>query len=289
MFRKYETDYNPKIDFKVINLLNPKHDVINNYFEKVKIFKYDFPYVSEQGRWFKKIKNIYFYLVENEILTIDSFVYAAKELESEVDYEKVNKIVSYIFTGDAPKDSVWLLKEIWKEKPIGTYSYVLAVLAMNSFLKKNHYIPMIFLDRYNSFINKMIDENITFESLYYVLSIFEDMSLKYVDKYDLIDKKTVISRIVNNKDTLITKFNVKTIWLFGSFVRDEATEYSDVDLYVDFSTNKTEAEFNEFKDYMEKILKRRTDIHIEGKVYERFAPNGKESREVVFSVDRTKC
>ena len=220
MFRKYETDYNPKIDFKVINLLNPKHDVINNYFEKVKIFKYDAPSVSEQGRWFKKIKNIYIYLVENQILTVDSFVYAAKELESEVDYEKVNKIVSCIFTGDAPKDSVWLLKEIWKEKPIGTYSYVLAVLAMNSFLKKNHYIPMIFIDRYNSFINKMIDENITYESLFYILSIFEDMSLKYVDKYDLIDKKTVISRIVNNKDTLITDKNIPVKnfkWWYGLY------------------------------------------------------------------------
>ena len=284
MFRKYENEYNPKIDFKVINLLNPKHDVINNYFEKVKIFKYDTPHISEQGKWFKKIKDIYFYLINNEILTIDSFVYAAKELECEVDYEKVNKIIKYNITKDIPKDSVWLLKEIWKEKPIGKYSYLLAVLVMNSILKKNQYVPIIFIDRYNSFINQMIEDGISYESLFYILSIYEDMSLKYKDKYDLIDKKTVITRILNNKDTLITKYNVKTIWLFGSYVRDESTEYSDVDLYVDFSADKTKEEFEEFKSFMEQILKRRTDIHIEGKVYERFAPNGKESREVVFDV-----
>ena len=160
---------------------------------------------------------------------------------------------------------------------------------MNSILKKNQYVPIIFIDRYNSFINQMIEDGISYESLFYILSIYEDMSLKYKDKYDLIDKKTVITRILNNKDTLITKYNVKTIWLFGSYVRDESTEYSDVDLYVDFSADKTKEEFEEFKSFMEQILKRRTDIHIEGKVYERFAPNGKESREVVFDVNESSC
>lgn len=156
---------------------------------------------------------------------------------------------------------------------------------MNSYLKKNNYIPMIFLDEYNTFINRLIDENITTESLMNILSIYRDMSVKYIDKYDLIDKKTVLNRIISNKEALIKKYGVKTIWLFGSFARDEATEYSDVDLYVDFFEEKSEIEFIEFENYMKSILKRRVDMHIEGKVYERFAPNGKESREVVFNAN----
>ena len=144
---------------------------------------------------------------------------------------------------------------------------------------------MIFLDEYNKFINRLIDENITTESLYEILSIYRDMSIKYVDKFDLIDKKTVLQRINSNKDNLIKQYGVKTIWLFGSFVRDESTEYSDVDLYVEFYDEKTEEEYLKFETYMKSILKRRVDMHIEGKVYERFAPNGKESREVVFSAD----
>ena len=286
MFRKYENDYNPKIDFKVINLLNPKHDVINNYFEKVKIFKYDTPYYSEQGRWFKKIKKVYFHLINNKILTIEDFELAAQEFECDIDYSKTIKVLLYYnATKDIPYNATWLLREIWKEKPIGKYSYVFAVLVMNSLLKKNNYIPMIFLDEYNNFINRLIDENITTESLYEILSIYRDMSIKYIDKFDLIDKKTVLQRINSNKDNLIKQYGVKTIWLFGSFVRDESTEYSDVDLYVEFYDEKTEEEYLIFETYMKSILKRRVDMHIEGKVYERFAPNGKESREVVFSAD----
>ena len=286
MFRKYENDYNPKIDFKVINLLNPKHDVINNYFEKIKIFKYDTPYCSEQGRWFKKIKKVYFHLINNKILTIEDFELAAQEFECDIDYSKTIKVLLYYnTTKNIPFNATWLLREIWKEKPIGKYSYVFAVLVMNSYLKKNNYIPMIFLDEYNTFINRLIDENITTESLMNILSIYRDMSVKYIDKYDLIDKKTVLNRIISNKEALIKKYGVKTIWLFGSFARDEATEYSDVDLYVDFFEEKSEIEFIEFENYMKSILKRRVDMHIEGKVYERFAPNGKESREVVFNAN----
>lgn len=284
MFRKYENDYNPKIDFKVINLLNPKHDVINNYFEKVAIFKHGKPSLSEQGRWFRKIMNIYNYLLTNEYLTYSAFVYAAQQLETEIDFLKIKKIIdNYPFKEDITHQAVWLCYHIWREKVIGKYSYVLAVVMMNSILKNNHYIPMIFIDRYVLSIDKLLNDNITVETLYKIFSIYHDMSIKYVDKYDLVNKETILNIIEENKEKLIKEYNVKNIWLFGSFSRDEATEYSDVDIYIEFSIDKCALEEEEVKKYLEKIFKRRVDMHVEGKVYERFAPNGKETRELVLS------
>lgn len=286
MFRKYEREYNPKIDFKFINLINPKHDVATNFFEKTNIFKYDFPFFSEQGKWFKIIKTIYYYLLNNDILAFESFEFAAQELESNLDHKKaINIINEYQASNDIVYDAVWLLKKIWKEKVIGKYSYILATLVMNSFLKKNHYIPIIFFDEYNQFIDKLINENITTESLINILSIYHDMSDKYIDKFNLIDKKTVLNRILSHKETLMNEYDVKTIWLFGSFLRDEANEYSDVDLYVDFFKEKNEEQFVALENYLKTILKRRVDMHVDGEVQKRFVSLGKEDREVVFNVD----
>lgn len=286
MFRKYEKEYNPKIDFKFISLINPKHDIATNYFEKVNIFKYDFPFFSEQGRWFKKIKMIYLYLVNNEILSVNSFELVAKELNSELDYEKIYLLMSrYKASNDIPYDATWLLKEIWKEELIGEYSYLLAILVMNSYLKKNNYIPIIFFDQYNSYINKLINENITTESLVNILSIYRDMSVKYIEKFELIDKKTILGRILDSKEILIKKYGVKTIWLFGSFFRDEANEYSDVDLYIEFFREKGEMDFLEVENYLKSILRRRVDMHLEREAQKIFVSAGKENREVVFDAD----
>ena len=282
MFRKYENDYNPKIDFKVVNLINPKHDVINNYFEKLNIFKRNGSVISEQGRWFKKIKNIFDYLLNNT-LSKETFTYASNELEGEVDKRKINNILdNYPNDFDITHQAVWILFEIWKDKPIGKYSYVLAVLLFNTLLKKNNYIPIVFVDNFNSFIERMINENITLDSLYKILSNYQDISTKYVDKYTLINKRKVLDIIEENKDTLINKFKVNKVWLFGSFVRDDVTEYSDVDLFLDFSFDLDEQKIKEVKEYLEFIFQRRVDMHIEGKVYERIAPNGKETRELVL-------
>lgn len=282
MFREYQNEYNPKIDFKVINLLNPKHDVINNYFEKVKIFKYDFPYTSEQGKWFKKIKNIYTLLLNSSNLTIEAIFYASKELEGNIDYQKANQIINNCPKKfDITHKASWYLYEIWKENVIGKYSYVLAVLVMNSILKNNNYIPMIFTDTYVNFMDKLIREDISFDSFYYIISIYKDMSMKYVDKYDLINKETLLKIVEDNKEYLINKLKIKNLWLFGSFVRDEATEYSDVDLYVEFDEGVVSEE--EIKEYLIKIFKRRVDMHVEGRVYERFAPNGSETRELILN------
>ena len=104
----------------------------------------------------------------------------------------------------------------------------------------------------------------------------------------ILSRKVIITRDSSSdlSPELVEKYNIKKVWLFGSFVRDDATEYSDVDLYVDFSIDLDELKQQEVKEYFEFIFQRRVDMHIEGKVYERIAPNGKETRELVL--DATK-
>jgi predicted nucleotidyltransferase len=49
--------------------------------------------------------------------------------------------------------------------------------------------------------------------------------------------KNDIILIIRNLKPILAKYGVKEIGLFGSYVRDEATENSDIDILIDFDSN----------------------------------------------------
>lgn len=51
------------------------------------------------------------------------------------------------------------------------------------------------------------------------------------------NKQTLLSLILNNKEK-ISSYGVDKLGIFGSFVRNEANETSDVDFYVEFISGK---------------------------------------------------
>ena len=74
-------------------------------------------------------------------------------------------------------------------------------------------------------------------------------------------KQDVLLRILKQKNAeLERKFGVKSLLLFGSVARDEATSTSDVDLLVEF--NRPVGYFGLFalQDYLEKLLGCRVDL-----------------------------
>jgi len=68
-------------------------------------------------------------------------------------------------------------------------------------------------------------------------------------------KQNVVLQLLKQKNTeLVNKFGVKTLLLFGSVARDEATSKSDVDLLVEF--NRPVGYFGLFalQEYLETLL-----------------------------------
>ena len=74
------------------------------------------------------------------------------------------------------------------------------------------------------------------------------------------DKQEIYERLGAHQETL-RNLGVERIGLFGSFVRNEQTESSDVDMLVDF--REGEETFDHFMDLcflLERILNRRTEV-----------------------------
>jgi hypothetical protein len=68
-----------------------------------------------------------------------------------------------------------------------------------------------------------------------------------------------IFKILQRNNNLLKKYRVKKIGLFGSYVRNEASKKSDIDLLVDFE-EKTFDNFIELAFELEKIFNRKVDL-----------------------------
>lgn len=285
MFRKIQDFYNTKIDYKMLYFLNPKLDTTKNYYETKSIYQKNANYISEQGKWFKKLKNVYEYLLLNDLDFEKILNYAVKEFETDVNENAKLKIFNN-FKNLKNNDIIYLatcfLREIIFNKPLNKYSDELAILIFNAIIKKAGFVPIIFENDYRAFIKRIIYKKITIYSLIDVLASYEDLSIKYDKKYDPLSKDDIVKIIKNNEKLLKQKYDVKKIWLYGSFVRNEANEFSDIDLYVDLFSNKTEEELIEIQEYFVKLLKRDIDMLVENKEYKNFSNNALKEREVIF-------
>ena len=70
----------------------------------------------------------------------------------------------------------------------------------------------------------------------------------------MITKQEIFQKIIDNKET-IKSFGVTEIGLFGSYVRDEQTEESDIDILVDYNLEQiTYKKYFMFCEYLENLF-----------------------------------
>jgi uncharacterized protein len=78
---------------------------------------------------------------------------------------------------------------------------------------------------------------------------------QYVERYNNAMKQDDVLRILKQKNTELAKqFGVKSLQLFGSVARNEATPASDVDLLVEFDRPVGYFGLFALQDYLEKLL-----------------------------------
>ena len=75
----------------------------------------------------------------------------------------------------------------------------------------------------------------------------------------MIGKHNIYKVLEQNKDLLFSQYPIKSIGLFGSAVRDDFQENSDIDILVDFN-EPIGIEFIDLADTLEKILNHKVDL-----------------------------
>ncbi|MCE7747212.1 MAG: nucleotidyltransferase family protein [Candidatus Heimdallarchaeota archaeon] len=69
-----------------------------------------------------------------------------------------------------------------------------------------------------------------------------------------------VEDIISLVKPILFSFDIKRASLFGSFVKGNATENSDVDIIVEFDNKKTLFDLIRLQMKMEEILKRKVDV-----------------------------
>ncbi len=75
-----------------------------------------------------------------------------------------------------------------------------------------------------------------------------------------MDKQTVIMRLKENLEQIRRRFSVERLSVFGSVIRDEAGEESDVDVLVVFEKKANFDIFMDLKFYLEELLGMGVDL-----------------------------
>ena len=75
-----------------------------------------------------------------------------------------------------------------------------------------------------------------------------------------MNRDEVLDMLRTHKPTLVERFGVKELALFGSFARDQATDGSDVDILVRFDGPATSRSYFGVQFYIEDLLGRRVDL-----------------------------
>ena len=73
-----------------------------------------------------------------------------------------------------------------------------------------------------------------------------------------IDKTNILNYLKEHYSEFINKYNVEKIGLFGSYARDEATENSDIDIFVKMKPSLFD--MVAIKEQIENDLNRKVDI-----------------------------
>lgn len=290
MFRKYEEEYNPKIDFKMLYSINPYLNINENYKEIRNYFHHKTKVKSRQAIMFKNLKEIFDFLKSLSIEKVTKL--DIKRIEQllaiqDIEEDKIDSLLTLLQNEKNDEIQTFSTKvfefivknEIYKE-----ISLEIGLLFMNAILYQNHYIPIVIFRNNFNFFKDMIKQNISIKSLVEVFANLEDVSMRYKEKFEQTTKQNIINVLFQNKWEMNQRFQVEKLWLYGSFVRDDTTPYSDVDLFVQM---KDESRKDELRDYLFETLKRPVDIQVEGHYHPNFSMKpALIERELIFDVSK---
>ena len=88
-----------------------------------------------------------------------------------------------------------------------------------------------------------------------------------------MNRDDVLHLLRAHRETLAERFGVRSLALFGSFARDQATDASDIDILVQFDGPATANVFFGTQFYIEDLLGRRVDLVTDKALRKEFRPS----------------
>ncbi len=233
-------------------------------------------YVTPMEERAKNYLDAFNYLINNKNSVLTSLILSKFFFimnHKEVDLNILKRLSSYYFYLDESSEIKKALKfHLYAFKEMCFLSHeerlVSSLILFNFVLLKNN-IPCVQLvmqelQKYEELRDKE-DFDALYDFMYEVIKNNKFQDKKYYKLLKELDIKKIKKRILKDKEMLKNKYQVKSIYVFGSFSKKIERIDSDIDMALRLSLDLEEQEkeeiLKELKTYFYKVFKRFVDIH----------------------------
>lgn len=257
--KKFEDNYNPKIDFRFLAFANMKIDQFESTYDLRKVFNGEMKASTNNQIDLIKTKEV-FEMFKVEGLNEYSIKKFLKLFNVIVSNSKIQMLLKYDYSLEK-KDyydyASRLFMYIIKKSLFGFITFKFAILIFNTIMFKNKTLPIVFYPHTMKTIVKLINSGLSLEGLKNILDKQFDISVMYNTPHKLVSKEEVLNVLKQNRKEMFDEYGVEHIVLTGSYVNGLYTEYSDVDLIV---TTKEKMKKSDIKTYLENKLLMPVDV-----------------------------
>ena len=230
--------YNPKIDVKFLTHLSDDFNHFESELRIKRIYKNHLEPKSFYEKEFCQFKNAAEIIKSSPSFDAKTAVEIIKMFDTCVDIE-LDHLSNFIncLNENNDNDSLQIKTELFilsmKLLEHSDRQMSISLLFANITSLRNEKPPLIIFNKHK-FELKQIILNYGYDKDK-ILGIFEkaySSMEKYFRKHEYVSLNEVVNHLSLQKEKLISSFNLSSLSIYGSYSRDEATEYSDLDLLV---------------------------------------------------------
>lgn len=215
---------------------------------------------------------------EGRVLKFKQILKFIKDENNLFNYENIIKILAILKEDSKIKKPELLIKLINEEK-LANYSLKIFIKTIeekifdediniemakiiHNFIEiKKCNIPIVFYYFETEQMVKLINNGEQDKSNIYLLYLY-NKTFEFNEPHEFFSKAEMINKILSIKNHLISKFYVTNFYIFGSFVKNEQTEYSDLDVYVEIQNDRMN-DIN-LKYYLIEYLENKLGVKVDG-------------------------
>ena len=264
--------YNPKIDIKFLTHISNEYDnfsselhIKNVYRGKVVAKTFSDKIFERNALAFSFIKNI-----QNLSLSDIEYIVSLFDKTFVLNEGETKKFINLILSKKSDYSIEVMVDLFLKSLELFQSSdkqMDLSILFCNFSRINNGVYPIIFFNSYKFYIRQAIKNgSLTKE---YLIDLFDKLELKtnrYNNPHEFISLEDIIKSLLNIRSSLENRFDIETLSIYGSYSRNEATEYSDLDLLISISFNIEQYNKKVLIDFLKENLHLPVDILIKEEI-----------------------
>lgn len=235
--------YNPKIDIKFLTHISDEYDNFSSELHIKKVYSGKINAKTFSDKIFERNALAFSFIKKIEKLSFNDIQYITSLFDKAFTLNE-NGMQNYIAfiqrcKGDYSTSTMVdiFIKSLGMFKKSDKY-FDLSILFCNFNRINEGVYPLIFFNSYKFYIKQALKSGCLDKD--YLLNIFDKLESKtnrYNNPHQFVSQKDVIDSLLKIRSTLENKFNISALSIYGSYSRNEATEYSDLDLFI--SLNET--------------------------------------------------